>query len=465
MPKTIRSAYEVALERKLKSPSENENSHLDGFFVDDRPSKILGSRAKHPGLPADKKPREKPEVKKPVKKPPKKEQVEESFEEPVKETIKERKSLDMNAYISCNVTLSNKLLKLIKDGSTASLFMGPFKGNKASGHLRFETLDTNFNELKSLSSTSLMIEMLEFGEDVPEIGNDKPIVSFGTSPLKLIDKVAITEPRKHVANLSKQPKTQKVSDHEKKAAISAAINRAKAPKTQVSSYEELVAACNQIPGIDSVAVSIKKPKNGNRFTRAEAMEYEKEIMSLPKLQQSVFIKNNHPSRIEIGDISMGENSLILAPFEVFDLSRLSGRIVRDSSHLRSLIMSKSKFVSFVGREEYEEWMNEKTESSFTTGYKAYSGEHASEKAAETMYDDISDMDEGESKTIIGKKAVIDERAAMEVTEEELESPIPFDSEETTNILKSMPKERSGNFTPAASPVRKPSESQKSIRRV
>ena len=444
MPKPIKSAYEVAIARERVSPDETE-SRTEGFFVDDSPSKILGSRAKHPAV------KNKQEI-----------ASEKKTEVKKTETI-EKKGLDMNAYISCNVTLSNKLAKIIKNGSTASLFMGPFEGNKASGYLRFETEYSNLEELKEISNTSVMLEVLDSGEDIPEIGNDNPVVSFGTSPLKLVEKIAITNPRKHAANISRQPKGQLVSDAEKKIAIQAALKNNK--NSHISSYEELIDECNKIPGINTVAMPSHKPKNGTRFTRAEAMEYEKEIQSLPRLQKSVFIKNNHASRIEIGDISLGQNNLILAPFEVFDLSVLSGRIVRDSSHLRSLLMSKANYLSFVGREEYEQFTNSREESSFTTGYKAFSGERASEMAAEAMYEDSPFDRDDEAESISHRSVSLEDRPVMEISEEELDTPVPFDSDETTNILKTMPKERAAGFSPVSQQVKKPSDGSKSIRRV
>lgn len=444
MPNPIRSAYEVALSRD-RMVSQDEDHSKDGFFVDDRPSKILGSRAKHPSL---------------------KEKNNSPTSQPAKDiplpSSEKRKGLDMNAYISCNVTLSNKLRKAIKNGSTASLFMGPFDGNKANGFLRFETSDSEFENLKSLANTSIMLEVVDCGEDIPEIGNENPVVSFGTSPLKLVEKVAITNPRTHPANAHQTKVNQKkISEEEKKLAIKAALKRR---ETFVNSYEDLIDECNKIPGIDTSVPVSKKPKNGTRFTRAEAMEYEKELMSLPKLKRSVFIKNNHASRIEIGDLSIGENNLILAPFEVFDLSRLPARMVRDSSNLRSLVMSKSKFISFVGMEDYEQWVDSLSEVEIerNTGYKAFSGERASELAAETMFG--SDSGSDEPSPIRGKTVELDEKSAMEITEEDLQEPVQFDSEETTNLLRTMPKERASGFVHVPAPP-KPSDGSKSIRRV
>lgn len=466
MTKPIRSAYEVALDRELSSSVKEDEKPYNGFFVDDRPSKILGSRANHP---VRVKKQESPKIKteEPKEQPEKIEPIEQKVATPQK-TNKEQK---MNAYLSCNITLSNKLMKIIKEGSTASLFMGPFNGNKANGYLRLEIRGDNLEELKGVSNTSIMLEAIECGEDVPEMDNSKPVQSFGTGTEPVFKKVAVTNPKQHPVN--KQPAYQKesVTEEEKKQALEiVAKTMKKNSELQIASYDDLITACNKVPGIDSLASPSKKPKNGNRFSRAEAMEYEKELMSLPKLKQSVYIKNNVGSRIEIGDISLGENSLILAPYEVFDLSRLSARMIRDSANLRSLLLSKSNYLSIATKIDFEEWINEKsnfTVEEVSSGVKAFSGENARELAESAIYDSGHSSD-GESRTIPGRvrEARISDESAMEITSEELNTPIAFDSEETTQILRGLPKERPQGFQPVSTQKTiEPSDNKRAIRRV
>lgn len=471
MTKPIRSAYEVALDRELSNSIKEDDKPYDGFFVDDRPSKILGSRANHPiklkndSVKKQELPKSEPKPSEPEEQPvPIRQEV-----PTLQETNKEQK---MNAYLTCNITLSNKLSRIIKEGSTASLFMGPFNTNKASGHLRLEIIGDNLEELKNLSNTSIMLEVVECGEDVPEMDNSSPVQSFGTGTETVIKKVAVTSPKQHPANKQTVYQNSSVTEEEKKQAIEVVSKTMKKnSENRISTYDDLIAACNSVPGIDASPVPSKKPKNGNRFTRAEAMEYEKELLSLPKLKQSVYVKNNFGSRIEIGDISLGENSLILAPYEVFDLSRLSAKMIRDSANLRSLLLSKSNYLSIGTKFDFEEWINEK--SNFVleergSDVKAFSGENAREMAENAIYN-ARNSNDGESRTIPGKvvrEAKISE-SAMEITSDELNTPLEFDSEETTQILRDMPKERPQGFQPVSEPriVKSSPDDKRSIRRI
>ena len=457
MPKKIRSAYEIALERNFEETAdEQEKSPFGGFFVEDRPSKILGSRADHPYGRKTNPSTEKTE------------QVKQKKVIPIVKAAKKQTSngaSKMNIYMNCNFTLSNKLLKIIKDGSVASLSMGPFEGNKGSGHFRLELKDgLGFEDIKDFSNTSIMLEVVDFSEDIPELGENKPVQSFGTGIAPNLGKTAVVDPKKHISYPPKSFSKQPVSEEEKEAAKKAVLKKAKNTlDSKVSSYDELVAICNNVQGIDTNPLPSKKPKNGMRFTRSEAIEYEKELLSLPRLPTGVYVKNNVGSRIEIGDISINGTNLILAPFEVFDLSRLSARIVRDSANLRSLLLSKSNFVSFANKSEYEEWVNEKSSTVFEVNSGLKTG--SVDEVTESLFDV---QNTGESKKIgrTSEKIEISEESAMEVTGDELDNPISFDSEETTSILKQMPKERPAGFVPV-SQVAKPNliDGKKGIRRV
>lgn len=447
MQKPLRSSYEISISRKFDSQAEKDPpGRLNGFFVEDKPSKILGSRAEHPHG--------------------------KQKTTPPRPAGKERNTINkgsfMNIYMTCNFTLSNKLQKLVKEGSLISLSMGPVEKNKAKGYIRFELENGfDFDDAAQLKNTSIMFEPEEIGEDVPEMEVGKPVQSFGATGATVVEKIAITNPKEHKANVSKKIPQRSVSEEEKKKAIKAVLEKTSSKTGMVTSYEELIEECNKVPNIDASPLPSKKPKNGMRFTRQESIEYEKELMALPKLTKSAYIKNNSASRIEIGDITIGENNLILAPYEVFDLSRLSAKVVRNSSHLRSLV---SKYLSFVDKEAYEEWVTTKSGEVFetTSGYKAFSGENAIEKATGAIYDD-SHSDHRESSPIknrtIGRE--IDEESIMEVTAEELDSPANFDSAEITGILKTMPRERPGGAIPENQPRPKASGSggPGSIRRV
>jgi hypothetical protein len=471
MAKRIRSAYEVAIEREFSENDPSSGSSPNGgFFVDDNPSKILGSRATHPVG------KEKPKNNKPktVKNTVLPEQPEQEQQEPEQDdSPKLGKEIEMNAYLSCNVTLSNKLRKIVKDGSVASLFMGPFNGNKATGFLRFEVKgDRSLEELKDIDSTSIMLEVVECGEDIPEIGNNTPVQSFGSG--QMLSKVAITNPKQHPSSQYQRPtqETPVVTEEEKEIAVRAVVKKALSKEDDhVISYAELIEECDKVPGVNESNIPSRKPSNGARFTRAESLAFEKDLMGMPKLRKSAFIKNNHVSMIEVGDLSLGEHSVILAPGEVFDLSRLPARMVRDSSCLKSLIMSKSGYFSFASKAEYSDWLENKTGSvsEERSGYKAFSGENARELASRSMYDgEASPMIDNEPSKNIGRTrfATIDDNNAMEITGDELDTPMPFDSDSVTDILRDMPKERTpGISAPRKDAPAKAPDASKAIRKL
>ena len=443
-PKKIKSAYEIAIEREFED-SENEIEAPNSFFAENSPSRFFGASKKAP-----KQKNSDAQKEKPVSKSPK-----------IKILKGESK---MNVYMPCDFILSNKLTDLIDSNSVVSISMGPFSKNKANGFIRFELRKgASVDGVENLN-TSILLKANDVMEDVPEINeNSRPVQAFGAKGAPL-GKTAIVDPKSHpgVTRSQKFASKSVVTPQEKNKAM-AAVNERRNKSVGspvVSSYEDLVKACNEVPNIDASPLPNKTPKNGMRFTRAEAIEYEKELMGLPRLGEGIYIKNNGGGRIEISDISINGTNIILAPFEVFDLSRVSARIVRDSRSLRSLLTSKTPLVSFSTREEYSQWVNEDAAPALEVNqYKAFG-------SAEEAMDNIYEGDQSSSEVKSRRDAVISDEEAMEITPEELDRPAVYESEETTNILRQMPKERPVGFKPVSTQQeKKGTGSGKTIKRM
>lgn len=257
----------------------------------------------------------------------------------------------MNACLSCKVTLSNKLKKLIAENSTASLSMGIFENGHSVGHLKIELEDYEcFEELKSLKNTCIMIEGIECFEDIPKLEYGDPVQSFGL--ISENSKLAITDPKE---KLNKIKNLDVVKAQAKKYAPTVEEKNTVAKVVMENEYKKMMKQCLEVPGVDK-EVTISKDK---KLSRQEAVKFEKELEKIPKLKTPFYIKNKNVGKLEISDLFIGSDSLILQPNEVFDLSRIPAKILLESKGLKSLFLS-NKHISLATKEDFENWAEKKT---------------------------------------------------------------------------------------------------------
>jgi hypothetical protein len=276
----------------------------------------------------------------------------------------------MNILLECEATLSKKLEHLCDRGENITLHITGVNGNKGRALVRLTSSNPNaLKEALAVGETSLMLKVAMVEEDIPTPGEGVVGNFFSGGDLNSAGAV-----EKEVGQVSPEGKmptraSSQVKPHADKPRASAPAVERPAPQVEVlrvgqamveekggqpartrtvMDLESLDEALGKVADIDK-ETNINLPP-GAKLDRSTAIKVE---MSVPRMREKCFIRNNHKSMLVIDDIEVTQGqSLAVLPGQVVELSRFPARKIRDSSNLRWCV--ERNFVSFVTYEEYLE---------------------------------------------------------------------------------------------------------------
>jgi len=280
----------------------------------------------------------------------------------------------MNMMLECEATLSKKLEHLCDKGEGISLHITGITGNKGRALIRLASTNADaLKEAMAVGETSLMLKVIMVDEDIPSpgdnvIGNmfgggslvgsgsvenlvgqvdpDQPMRASKPSSIKTQDNRQIEHRGQDTSKAPPRPAPQvQVFSVSKEMEASRAATMA--PRS-VMSVEALDTALNNVQNIDKdIQVNLAP---GAKLPRGDAIKME---MSVPRMKDKCFIKNNLKSLLLIDDIEVTSGqALAILPGQVVEISRFPAKKIRDSSNLRWCL--EKDYVKFVSYEEYVE---------------------------------------------------------------------------------------------------------------
>lgn len=294
---------------------------------------------------------------------------------------------------TCRIILSKKLEKIC---SNSPMFLSSVSIDKNQISARFKfgiKSGVSIEDIKKMGETSIVIKIEDVFESLNDIPDEGPIGNIYT------DNVVVYEEKQPMKNPNEKRKHSNVvsaisiTDPDKEIASYKNSQKYDAPDF-VSSYEELKKILATIKAIDQPLPQMQK--KGIRPTRLEAIEYEKLLLSSPKLPCGVYISNETGGRLCIDDLDV-----IMVGNEIVDLSKKSAKIIQDSRQLRTCC--EKGYVKFRSRGEYLEWSE-----------NAFSGQGVAGKSSLPVFDKVDQaMDSmgrdsantGESKFVEEKRYV------------------------------------------------------------
>lgn len=253
----------------------------------------------------------------------------------------------MNVTIFCLVSLSKKLEKLCQD----ELFLSvqTLDGGKGLGKLRINCPDNiDLDKVKKIKDLNISLKIDSISEDVKEIGKITPVQNLYSDNVGDVgdvgenienNKLAITDANAEAQgykNASQYPESKNKPN--------------KQELNFISNYNDLIKIISAIKDIDK---ELPQPPN-KKMTRAESVEWGKNLQSIPKLPLGVYISNELGSKLCINDLDLS-----LLPSEIYDISKILAKKIKNSSHLKMCF--ERNYIKFRSRGEYDIWCGRITE--------------------------------------------------------------------------------------------------------
>jgi len=321
----------------------------------------------------------------------------------------------MNISVKCNVSLSDKLKKLLTDGKI-SLILGEVKDGKGIGTLNIDC-DSEINEddLLSLGETFVILTPTEtsdyYGSDNSNKNGVSGLFLDSTRPGKkspVIKKIAAIDPEVEPSEAFVEKENVKIPEP---------FKQLKNPKCveYIRNFDELMSELNKAKTKQSIIDPSSAQTDRERAVLIEQKERE-EALDIP-----AYIVNDKVGALSVGDLG------IALPLNIpFDLSRISARRVAASKDLIGLM--RSGYVKIIDPQETEEYKKKiLMEEKRNYGLKTY-GREAAAASFETEMED----DEHASPMIQDDAEETNEGNMDQKTEEE---------ETIINLTQNMPTER------------------------
>ena len=275
--------------------------------------------------------------------------------------------------ISCNVSLSKKLRKILDNGKgRISLTVSDIKNGKGVGYLSLsnEEIDISSDAILGLGETSIMVTPISMSQELPGNMECSAATLFSTFPLEGKDESIV----KKIAATSAPEQAQ----------ISTAVGEVKTPQDFEMVQDE---ACREyiqdLEGLINAVNEARKTKKSDIDLGQALNDRERAILFEQKekdeaIDVSAYIVNEKAAKIIVNDIGI-DLSLNMP----YDLSNISARRIASSKDLKELI--RSGFVRFISPTEVEAYVNKAVHGmeSMSAGLEVYNSPAEAEAAIAT----------------------------------------------------------------------------------
>lgn len=325
----------------------------------------------------------------------------------------------MNISLNCKLSLSKKLRALIDKEASLTLVSQDIVDGKGTAILTLNS-DNIPNQFDSkIGETSIMLTPVEITEESPNAQSPVHASLFSTVPKKHQKEPVVTK----IAVVNAPEKGEESRAIKEEVEVPEVFSEVKNEecKVWVKNMEDMVAAINVAKGKKS-DIDLDSAHNDRERAILQEMKEKEEAIDIP-----AWIVNDKVGMLSVNDLN------ISLPMNVpYDLSNISARRILMSKELRGLL--KEGYIRFVSLEEKDQFiLRASGELETIDGIDVFDNH---EKAMENM----------ESEKSSSGNPVIDEKNAMTITEEDIESKTEEESM-VLNLTQNMPTVKTNRSVP------------------
>ena len=327
----------------------------------------------------------------------------------------------MNISINCKVSLSKKLRAILGKEATLTLVSQDIVDGKGTAIISIDSEGVSDSiNVSEIGETSIMLTPVEMAYESPNSESQthssifSSISQLGHSE-KLVEKIAVV----HAPERGQESRAVK-----KEADIPKEFSQLKTKEcvSWIKSMEELVIATNSAKNKKSQIDVDSAQNDRERLILQEAKEKEEAI------DNPAWIVNDKVGMLTINDIGIS-----LSLNSPYDLSSISARKLASSKDLKSLV--KEGYVRFVSPEEKDEIIINASEEEITSiGLDVFDNHESA----------MENIQEPRAKGNTGRKAIINERTSVDITEENMDEATEEESM-IINLTQSLPPIKRNNI--------------------
>lgn len=328
----------------------------------------------------------------------------------------------MNISINCKLSLSKKLRAILGKEATLTLVSQDIVDGKGTAIISLDSEDISDQiNISEIGETSIMLTPVEMADESPNNESITHSSIFSTIPQKhqtekLIEKIAVVNPPE---------KGQESKAIKKEAEIPKEFSHLKSNECRswIRNMEDLAVALNKAKNKKST-IDVNSARNEReRIVLQEAKEKEEAI------DESAWIVND-----KVGNLSINDLDISLQLNSPYNLSNISARKLSNSKDLRAL--SREGYIRFISPEEKDRIIME-------------SGDEEERNIGLDVFDDheaAMDNIENPTDTRIKKSKVINEKYAMDITEDNMNDATE-EEDMIINLTKSLPPIKKTTISP------------------